>query len=218
MRSHGATRGQTTQRPLGRRDRRGQGGRAGEVRVDRGRGGPALGDRPDDQRLAAAGVAGDEDAVDAWTCTTRRARRCRARRARRRAARRRPARSGPVKPIASSTSSAGISRSVPATSAELPSRSTLDQPQRPHVAVVVAEELLGRDRSRPARRPPRGPRRPGRSSGTSATAGPPGRSSPRLRHDLQLGDRRGALPVRRAEAVGAGVAAADDHDVLAGRA
>ena len=38
----------------------------------------------------------------------------------------------------------------------------------------------------------------------------------RPRHDLQLGDRLGTLPVRRAEAVRAGVAAADDHHVLAG--
>ena len=37
----------------------------------------------------------------------------------------------------------------------------------------------------------------------------------RPRHDLQLGHRRRALPVRGAEAVGAGVAAADDDDVLA---
>ena len=36
------------------------------------------------------------------------------------------------------------------------------------------------------------------------------------RQDLQLGHRRGALAVDGAEAVGAGVAAADDHDVLAG--
>ena len=33
--------------------------------------------------------------------------------------------------------------------------------------------------------------------------------------DLELVDRRRALAVRGAEAVGAGVAAADDHDVLA---
>ena len=37
----------------------------------------------------------------------------------------------------------------------------------------------------------------------------------RPRHDLELVDRRRALAVRGAQAVGAGVAAADDHDVLA---
>src|SRR5690606_18953720 len=42
--------------------------------------------------------------------------------------------------------------------------------------------------------------------------GPLGR---RLGHDLQLGDGGGALPVGGADAVRAGVAAADDHDVLA---
>src|SRR5690348_17370531 len=38
----------------------------------------------------------------------------------------------------------------------------------------------------------------------------------RTRHDLQLGDRRSALTGRGAQAVGTGVATADDHDVLAG--
>ena len=42
----------------------GQLGRAGQVLVHPGRAGPALGDGPDDQRLAAAGVAADEDALD----------------------------------------------------------------------------------------------------------------------------------------------------------
>src|SRR5699024_2261615 len=35
-------------------------------------------------------------------------------------------------------------------------------------------------------------------------------------HDLELGDRGGSLPDRRAQAVGAGVSAADDDDVLTG--
>src|ERR1700710_1414445 len=52
------------QRALSRRNRGGQVGGAGEPGVDRGGGGATLGDRPDDQRLAAARVAGDEDAVD----------------------------------------------------------------------------------------------------------------------------------------------------------
>ena len=37
----------------------------------------------------------------------------------------------------------------------------------------------------------------------------------RLRHDLELGHREGALADRGADAVGAGIAAADDDDVLA---
>jgi hypothetical protein len=45
-----------------------------------------------------------------------------------------------------------------------------------------------------------------------------GRSCGGPRHDLELGRRRGALPDRRAQAVGTGVAAADDDDVLAARA
>src|SRR5690606_38870230 len=39
----------------------------------------------------------------------------------------------------------------------------------------------------------------------------------RLRHDLDLAHTRGALPVRRADAVRAGVAAAEHHHVLAPR-
>ena len=38
----------------------------------------------------------------------------------------------------------------------------------------------------------------------------------RRRHHLELSHARGALAVHGAEAVGAGIAAADDHDVLAG--
>ena len=38
----------------------------------------------------------------------------------------------------------------------------------------------------------------------------------RRRHQLELRDRRGALAMHGAEAIGAGVAAADDHHVLAG--
>ena len=39
--------------------------------------------------------------------------------------------------------------------------------------------------------------------------------SGRLRHHLELMDRRRLLPVRRAQAIGAGIAAADDHHALA---
>ena len=57
----------------------------------------------------------------------------------------RPAVCGPVKPIASSTRSAGISRSVPG---DLDGAAALehhvDQPQRADAAVLVAEELLRR--------------------------------------------------------------------------
>ena len=86
--------------------------------------------------------------------------------------------------------------------------------QRAHVAVVVAEEALGVDavdalaallvRRRDAEDV--GLRRP--RIGRRARVGRP-------RQDLELVDRRRALAVRGAEAVGAGVAAADDHHVLA---
>jgi hypothetical protein len=92
----------------------------------------------------------------------------------------------------------------------------LVRPQGAHVAGVVAEEALGVDGEHAlAAFLVRGgcphhqrPKRPGRGLG-SLVRGP--------RHDLELVDRRRALPVRGAEAVGAGVTATDDHDSLAGR-
>ena len=38
----------------------------------------------------------------------------------------------------------------------------------------------------------------------------------RLRQQFELRDRRGAVTIRRSHAIGTGIAAADDHDVLAG--
>ena len=89
-------------------------------------------------------------------------------------------------------------------------------PQRPHVAVVVAEEALGVDREHPLAALLVGRRR----AVHQRPRRPRGRVGPgvgRPRHDLELVDRRRALAVRGAEAVGAGVAAADDDDVLARR-
>ena len=90
----------------------------------------------------------------------------------------------------------------------------LVRPQRAHVAVVVGEEALGVDavdalatllvrRRHPEHVRPRGPRVGGRPG--------VGRSG----HDLELVHRHRALPVGGAEAVGAGVASADDDDPLA---
>ena len=54
--------------------------------------------------------------------------------------------SGPTKPMASSTSSASSSKSVPSTFSNRPSTSSTSWAlQRPHAAVVVAEERLGVD-------------------------------------------------------------------------
>ena len=79
-----------------------------------------------------------------------------------------------------------------------------------------AEELLGGDGVDPLPRllVRRGDPEGHRVRRPRLTSGP---RLGRLRHDLELGDRRRALAGRGAEAVGAGVAAADDHDVLAGR-
>ena len=64
---------------------------AAQPGIHPGRGRPALGDGPHDQRLPAPGVAGDEHAGHRWSCRSRRARRCRARRARRPSCSSRPA-------------------------------------------------------------------------------------------------------------------------------
>ena len=102
------------------------------------------------------------------------ARRCRARRARRRAGRRPCPVSGPAKPMASSTSSAGISCSVPVDGHQLAALEPhLGHDQRGDVARRRRRGTPRSTPSRPARRPPRGRRRPGRSSGTSARAGSP---------------------------------------------
>ena len=154
-------------------DRTGEHGAAREVGVHARGGRPALGDRPHDERLAAAHVAADEDARRRWSCSARRARRCRARSSSTPRCRAAPRFSGPTKPIASSTSCAGQlllgarDRLEPALGVAL----DLDEPQRaPRWPSLVADELAGGDRVDAARRPPRGPTRRGRSSGTSATA------------------------------------------------
>src|SRR5690606_37789836 len=56
--------GSDQQGAVRRADRGRQGAGSGQVAVDASGGRAALGDGPDDQRLAAAGVTGDEDAID----------------------------------------------------------------------------------------------------------------------------------------------------------
>ena len=126
-------------------------GRAGgaEVGVDRGGGRPALGDRPDDQRRAAVHVAGDEDARRRRSASPVRtstvAPGCGASPA---ASSSGPS-SVPSKPIASSTRSAGSSRSVPGTGVDDPAgrragHGHLGDPYRPHLPGAVVHELLHR--------------------------------------------------------------------------
>ena len=151
--------------------------------------------------------------VDGGGVRRRRARRCRARRGRRRAARPGPSllRAGEAHreqhQLGRDLALGALDR--------LELRVDLDQPQRARRGRRRRRGTPGSRRRRPGRRPPRGPRRPGRSSGTSATAGPSGRSSPGCGMISSWVIERGALAGGGAEAVGAGVAAADDHDVLA---
>ena len=175
----------------------------------------ALGDRPHDQALAAAHVAGDEDpghrgherviagdvprpSNSTPSCSSH------------------SPRSGPRKPIASSTRSAVALalRAVDLDEAALAQLDLVDQ-QRPHVAVAVVDEALGVDAEDAlaallvGRRyaVDQAPLRPRVVDGVVGWAG----------HDLELRHRGGTLAVHRPEAVGPGVAPADDHDVLARR-
>ena len=114
--------------------------------------------------------------------------------------------------MASSTRSASISNSVPGIGLNL--ASTLDAMQLLHLAVLAGEFLrqhgevalgafLVARRGAQLQRPVR----PGQH--LVLVLG-------RLRHDLEIGDRQRALADRGADAVGAGVAAADHDDLLAG--
>ncbi len=198
-----------------RRNRGRQVGRAHEVLVDGSRGSTPLGDRPDDQRLPAAGIAGNEDAADIDCGTARRDARSPRSVTETPSCSTRPFASGPTKPIARKTKSAGISPAgaLPGTESALV-RLDVDQLQRPHPTVAVVDEALGRDGEDPLAtllvraRDAVGHRvrRPRLGVGTRL-----GRS----RQDLELRHRGRALTVRGAQAVGAGVAAADDDHVLA---
>ena len=135
-------------------------------------------------------------------------------------ARRGPCRSAPVKPIASSTRSAFSSNSVPATGSNV-IRPFSDRLLDLHALQRRARGPRRRRRtrsstpSRAARRLPRAPTRRGRSAATAATGCRPRASSGGLGSSSSWCTDFGALAMRGAEAVGAGVAAADDDDVLA---
>ena len=120
------------------------------------RGGAALGDRPDDERLAATGVAGDEHAGHAGHVGVV-AGDVAARVELDAELRRRSSRSGPRKPIASSTSCAGISRSLPSTwlEAALAHDSTSCSRSAAHPALARRRRTRWSTRRTPARRPPR---------------------------------------------------------------
>ena len=123
----------------------------------------------------------------------------------------RPSSTGPEKPMANSTRSAGSSASRARHRLQLLVHLHEDAASRPC-------RCCPRSRwSRPSTRPWR--LRPG-STTRAASAASCGQVISlfsllgRHRHDLELRDRLGALAERGADAVGAGVAAADDDDVL----
>ena len=191
-----------------------------EPAVDRGGGRASLGDRPHDQALAPGLVAADEDAVDVGGPAARPPPRCHGRPPPRRARPRRPGARCPTKPMARSTSSHSSSNSDAGHLARRPGArppvriSTSWPAQGPHRAGAVVDELRRRHGEDPLaallvggrRAQDERPQRP-RVVGRAVAGG--------LGHDLELVHRRGALTVRRAQAVGPGVAAADDDDPFA---
>src|SRR5262249_41542954 len=191
---------------------------AHQVEIDAARGGATFGDRPHDQRLAALHIAAREHAAHAGH----------------------PVSVAPdVAALGELDAEIGQhARTLGAEEAhgeqhelhlegELGARDRLElEPaplanhldlarlERPHAAPIAAEETLGRAgidalaallvSARHAEDVgPLGPRIVGR-----ALVG-------RARQELELVDRGGALAVHRAQAVGAGIAAADDDDALA---
>ena len=121
-----------------------------------------------------------------------------------------------MKPIASSTRSAGSSNSLPGTGWNCTGRLLhhLDLHGVQPFDVPVASPLNRCVETEYSRSPPSScapeTRKMCGHCGHGLSAALLGRN----RHQLELVDRQRALAVRRAEAVGAGVAAADDDDVL----
>src|SRR6266511_2504974 len=129
-----------------------------------------------------------------------------------------PSRLGPRKPMARSTRSASMEYSVPGTFLNVmrplsTTISTLRGVERRHAAVRTGEVgrvdgefahaalFVGRSGAEDIR-----PERPWVPVGVPLVWG--------SRQDLELGHRARALAVDGAETIGAGIAAADDHDVL----
>ena len=166
------------------------------------------------ERLAAAGVAGGEDAVHRRR-VGRRLPRCRAHRARRRAARAASC-SGWRNPIASRTSSAGRDSSVPGSGANGGAPSFCAQwicstaPFEPERCVVE----IAKSRSPPSFSAYEVRSFIGHCGHGVRSSGP---LHGRLAEHLDLGHRRRVLAVGVGDAVGARVAAADHDHVLAGR-
>ena len=163
----------------------------------------AFADRPDDQRLAAPHVAGGEQLGHAGLVVLRRwPRRCRAGRAPRPACSTMPGLRGPRKPMASSTRSALSSNSLPATSfmAMRPSapftQSTRTHSSAVDLAVLADARAWSAPRSR-ARQPSSCEDEVRILSGQSGQVSALFSLLRRLRHDLELGHRGGALAVAR---------------------
>ena len=185
------------------------------MRVNRGGRSATFGDGPHDEALAAAHVAGDEHAVHVGAVVV--GARDVAARVERDAELVEPR--AFLRPHEPEREQHEISRQFAAGAGHRLELAVLQfhfvQHQRAHVAVAVVDELFGRhaEHALPAffvgrrRAVHEAPLRPRVALGAHFR---------RSGHDLELCHRCRSLAVRGAEAVGAGVAAADDHHVLAG--
>ena len=179
----------------------------------------ALGDGPHDEGLAARHVARGEHAVDTLVAAVASSSTLPRASSATPSCSSSPARSEPTKPIARSTSSHGISNSVPATGFGARARRQLDAHRLEcfDAPLLVADEAPWSSPRSRARRPLLATTR---CASTSGHAGH-GFSGMRMRGGFGMSSScvtlAAPLTVRGADAVGAGVAAADDDDALAGR-
>ena len=188
-----------------------------QVRVDRGRRVAALGDRPHDQRGAAAGVAGAEHAGHVRRERAVDARRCRATSSatpsccdeRRRVGAGEAEREDQRDRTACAARCRAGRRAGRRSSSTRTPCSATSRPPSPSRCVV---------RNANSRAPPSSCELDVRNTSGHAGHGFARRARVRRRrHQLDLRDRRRALAQRGAEAVGAGVAAAEDDHALAAR-
>ena len=176
----------------------------------------AFADRPDDEGLAAAHVAGGETlSTRGAVALRRRPRRCRAGRASTPSSLSMPCCTGRGSPWRGARGRPGARTRVPGIGLQLVVDART-QSSRLTLPFVAARSRAGRDansRSAPSSWLDEVRSLIGQFGQVSALFSLLGRH----RHDLELGDRERALAEGGADAVGAGVAAADDDDMLAGR-
>ena len=199
--------------------RRGKERLAHQEPVDGRGGGTAFGDRPHDQALTRGPCRRRRRRPAPSSSSSRPCGRCRAGRSRRRAARACRCAAGRRSPSRAAPGRTASSNSVPSTGSNIgrPSRITISTSRPCNVRTLPSSSPVNLSvPTEKTRSPPSSCAEEVRKISGHCGHGLESRALlGRARHDLELVHRRGALPVHGAEAVGAGVAAADDDHVLA---